>query len=49
MFLLFYTGFVVFIKALILAMNSGTMMTGTIKWLQTQAPAFFIIFGGQYG
>jgi hypothetical protein len=50
MFLLFCPGFVVFyLEPLILVMNFGRMMTGTIKGPKAQDPALLIIFGGQYG
>jgi hypothetical protein len=39
----------IYSEQLILAMNSGMMMTGAIKGPKAQDPAFHIIFGGQYG
>jgi hypothetical protein len=39
----------IYSEQLILAMNSGMMMTGAIKGPKAKDPAFLIIFGGQYG
>jgi hypothetical protein len=39
----------IYSEQLILAMNSGMIMTGAIKGPKAKDPAFLIIFGGQYG